>query len=311
VIRIDRPDGRPLAVVYHFASHIFLGSPRDNISAGFPAVTSGFLEKTLGGDTMAFFIQGTLGDVMEMRIPGSACETGLMLGQTVLDAHGRIKPTLTGFRMVSTTVEFPLRKDIPEAIAALRRQQAEWTADLQQLSVNFETFLSLYLQGTLRPRFPDGATRRRLHDELGRDRPVLTADCGSRNMIQRYLDNVRHMEALACAEFKIRTLAKHQEIIETLGGRTVPAEIQGIRMGESVFIVTPMEVLTEVGLNVKKMSPFRHTYVVSIANGYLHYSPPAAYYPLGSYEATECLLAPEWEAIFYNTVRELMARMTS
>lgn len=91
------------------------------------------------------------------------------------------------------------------------------------------------------------------------------------------------MEEIARAEFKIRTLQKHQEIIGTLGGKTVPAEIQGIKIGECVLIAAPMEVLTEVGLKVKKTSPFRHTYIASIANGYLHYSPPASYYPLGSY----------------------------
>ena len=110
-------------------------------------------------------------------------------------------------------------------------------------------------------------------------------------------------------ELRIATLEKHQEIITALGGATVPAEIKGIRLGACVFIAAPMEVLAEVGFKVKKMSPLQHTYIVSNSNGYLHYSPPASYCDRGGYEATECLLAPEWEEVFYPTVREILDQL--
>ncbi|MBI4023776.1 MAG: hypothetical protein HY360_02280 [Verrucomicrobia bacterium] len=316
VIRIDRLDGRPLAVVYNFASHILYSSPNDNVTAGFPGVTSDFLEKNLGGGTMAFFIQGAFGDVMEVCLPynekvnpRSPCETGLMLAQSVLEAYRKIEPSPASLQVVSTTVEFPLRNDIPKGIAALRRQQAELTAALDLLSLNFESFLPLYLQYALHPEFPTHPAMRYLHADQTGDPAVRSMDRRNRIDVERYLGNVRHMEEIARAEFKIRTLQKHQEIIDTLGGKTVSAEIQGIKIGGCVLIAAPMEVLTEVGLNVKKNSPFRHTYIVSIANGYLHYSPPASYYPLGSYEATECLLAPEWEAIFYRVVQDLFDQL--
>lgn len=66
-----------------------------------------------------------------------------------------------------------------------------------------------------------------------------------------------------------------------------------------------MEILSEVGLRVKQASPFKQTYVVSLCNGYLHYAPPASYYPCGGYEVTECLLAPEWETRFDAVVADL------
>ena len=59
------------------------------------------------------------------------------------------------------------------------------------------------------------------------------------------------------------------------------------------------------GLKLKKTSPFDRTYVVSLANGYLHYAPPASYYPRHGYEATECLLAPEWEKAFEGVVQDI------
>ena len=64
-----------------------------------------------------------------------------------------------------------------------------------------------------------------------------------------------------------------------------------------------------IGLNVKKTSPFKHTYIISISNGYLHYSPPASYYGRGGYEVTECLLAPEWEKIFEKVVNKIFKEL--
>ena len=86
-------------------------------------------------------------------------------------------------------------------------------------------------------------------------------------------------------------------------------KIRALKIGDGVLVTAPMEMLTQVGLNVKAMSPFAHTFVVALTNGYLHYAAPAAYYPRGGYEVNECLLAPEWEEIFYGAVRELFAEL--
>lgn len=318
VIRIDRLDGSPLAVVYNFASHILYSSPEDNISAGFPGVTSGFLEKSLGDNMMAFFIQGALGDVIEASTPTtdsinprSACETGLMLTQSILEAYNEIKPSQTNLKVISITVKLPLRSDIPDVMAALKQQQAGLIALMgdNKLRLNFKSFLQLYLQYALHPDFPaQYALRYMRADQIG-DPAIRAMDRRNRIDMGYYLNNVSNMEKISRNEFKMQTLQKHREIIDTLGTKTVSAEIQGIKIGESVIITAPMEVLTEIGLNVKKNSPFQHTYIASITNGYLHYSPPASYYPLGSYEVIECLLAPEWEAIFEKAVQNIFSQL--
>lgn len=318
VIRIDRLDGTPLAVVYNFASHILGCSPNDNISAGFPGVTSGFLEKNLGNGSMAFFINGTLGDVMEIASPSTAkvnprssCETGLMLAQSILEAYNEIKPSSTDFKVVSVTTEFPLRTDIPDVIASIKQEQAELTESMgaNKLRVNFKSFMQLFLQYRLFPDFPSQYALRYMQADQTGDLSIRASDRRNRLDIENYLKNIYNMEKMSRNEFKMQTLRKHQEIIDTLGGKSVPAEIQGIKIGDSVMITTPMEVLTEIGLNVKKKSPFKHTYIASITNGYLHYSPPASYYPLGSYESIECFLAPEWEAIFEKTVQDIFEKL--
>lgn len=318
VLRVDRLDGTPLAVLYNFSSHILYNSPRDNISAGFPGFASRCLEESLGYNAMALFVQGAFGDVIEVcspttdRInPRSAYETGLMLAQSVLQAHRRSVPAPAVLKVVSRTVPFPLRTDIPEVIDELKREQAALLAALgdNKLRLNFKSFLQLYLLQTLNPEFPTHHAMRYLRADAIGDISLRALDDRNRLDVKNYLANVRTMEKMCRNEFRIQTLAKHREIVETLGGKTVPSEIQGMRIGDCVLITAPMEVLTETGLKVKQASPFPHTYIVSIANGYLHYSPPASYYGLGSYEAVECLLAPEWEERFDRTVREILEQL--
>jgi len=150
---------------------------------------------------------------------------------------------------------------------------------------------------------------RYLQAEQAGDPLLPSIDRRNRVAVERYLANVIRTEEIGRNNIYLATVRKHGEVVETLGGKTVPAEIQGIKIGDCVLITAPMEILTEVGFRVKALSPFPRTYVASNANGYLHYSPPASYYGLGSYESMECLLAPEWEAMFYGAVEEIFKQL--
>jgi neutral ceramidase len=67
------------------------------------------------------------------------------------------------------------------------------------------------------------------------------------------------------------------------GGRvTVP--LQAIRLGDTAVCAIPFETLVEIGLELKRRSPFANTIVVGIANGYNGYLPPPEQHELGGYE---------------------------
>ncbi len=83
-------------------------------------------------------------------------------------------------------------------------------------------------------------------------------------------------------------------------------EVQGIRIGDFVLVSSPTEMLSTVGMNVKNASPFEHTFVAAYSNGYIHYGPPASEYPMGGYEVTECLLDPEWQALYESKAAEVL-----
>ena len=134
-------------------------------------------------------------------------------------------------------------------------------------------------------------------------------DSYNRRNIDKYLSNIQAMETLTRIQDDIATLEKHLEINEESGEDTVDAEVMGIKIGDCVIISSPAEMLVEVGLNVKKASPCKHTFMAAYSNGYLHYGAPADYYDKGGYEVTECLLAPEWQQLYEETAAKIISKL--
>jgi hypothetical protein len=65
---------------------------------------------------------------------------------------------------------------------------------------------------------------------------------------------------------------------------TVKLKVQAIRVGDLGIAAVPCEVFTEIGLEIKKKSPLKRTFTVSLANGYNGYLPTPAQHALGGYE---------------------------
>lgn len=63
-----------------------------------------------------------------------------------------------------------------------------------------------------------------------------------------------------------------------------PVLIQAIRIGDQAIASFPFEVLVEIGLELKEKSPFKHTFVIELANGTYGYLPPPNQHKLGGYE---------------------------
>jgi hypothetical protein len=311
IIRIDHMDGRPLAVVYNFACHPYLGVPRGGITADFPGFASKVIEENLGYGAMALFLQGAAGDITEILYkdvnrPRESEPLGTMLGLSTLQAWRGIQTTAEAtLSVVTEHIDLPRRTDIPKRIALLQEEQADLLRTLRFTSLNFKAFLPLYLKHLTSPDHPLDDAYRYLHsgDELS------AIDAQNEQNLAKYLSNIHAMEKLARIEDKIGTLEKHQAINDAAGEPVITAEVQGIRIGDCALVTAPIEVLVEVGLNVKRASPYTHTFVAAFSNGYMHYGSPAAYYDLGGYEVTECLLAPEWQQLYEAKAQEVIRRL--
>jgi hypothetical protein len=60
--------------------------------------------------------------------------------------------------------------------------------------------------------------------------------------------------------------------------------LQALRIGDLAVVAIPCEVFVEIGLELKKKSPFRATFVIELANGYNGYLPTVEHHKLGGYE---------------------------
>jgi hypothetical protein len=74
----------------------------------------------------------------------------------------------------------------------------------------------------------------------------------------------------------------------TLAGRPskvpVRTEIASLRLGSLLLIFIPGELFVEIGLAIRKASPFATTWIVGYAEDYVGYIPTRAAYDEGGYE---------------------------
>lgn len=311
ILRVNRLNGRPMAVVYNFACHLLFGDTIGSITANFPGIASQIIEDGLGDDVMAFFLQGAAGDIIDTGFKDltkgrSIDSMGRKLGEQVLSCTRQISTSAGELSMISRHVELPRRKDILPRVEKLKAEQAELLESLRYTTLNFKSFLNLYLQQSLNPQYPAADSWSYLQTESQGNGDLAAMDLFNKDLIRKYLQNVKAMERLAAIQDELATFLRHEEINRASGSDTITAEIQGIRIGDFVLISAPIEVLTEVALNIKKASPHRHTYIAAFSNGYMHYGPPASDYDKGGYEVTECFLAPEWQGIFEGTAKDIL-----
>ena len=64
VLRIDRTDGSPMAILTNYACHpVVFGSDNLRYSADYPGVMNRVVEEKFGGNVLSFFLQGAPGDI--------------------------------------------------------------------------------------------------------------------------------------------------------------------------------------------------------------------------------------------------------
>ncbi len=315
VLRIDRLDGRPLALVYNFACHLLFADAHASISANFPGVASRLIEDTLGHGAMALFLQGACGDIIDVLFkdfgrPRDIEPLGAMLGLSTLEAARTIECTDANLHVVSRRIDLPRRTDIAHRIALLREEQEQLLESLRSTSLNIKSFLPLYNRDRFSPDRPSEDVYRYMRDEQISSDKHTAMDAWNRNLVGKYLENIHAMERLVVIQEDIRTFEKHQKLNEEAGQSTIEAELQGIRIGDFVLLTAPIEILTEVALSIKGASPHPHTFIAAFSNGYMHYGAPADYYDKGGYEVTECLLAPQWQGLFEKAAAEILGSLS-
>src|SRR5262245_58607088 len=171
ILRLDRNDGRTLAVVYNFACHPIMGLPNGENTADIVGFASRVIEDNLSDGTIALFVQGCAGDInpigyKDVNQPRNAEPLGNMLGLSVLRAARTIRCRDDGpLKVIRETIKLP-RADNEGRIDGLLREQARLLKSLQGTSLNLKTFLHLAVKYNLSNEFPSYYSHRYLHEKM-------------------------------------------------------------------------------------------------------------------------------------------------
>jgi hypothetical protein len=313
ILRLDRLDGQTLAVVYNFACHPIMGVPSGGNTADIVGFASRVVEENLSPGTVALFVQGCGGDINPVRYkdvhqPRSAEPLGNLLGLSVLRAARKVRCEAdVPLRVINEKIGLP-RADHSPHIAALEAEMARLVRSLKGTTLNLKTFFELAGKYNLSKEFPSYYSHLYMTEKAqGRD-DLAKLDEANRRNLQAYIENIITTEKLTRVQTNLALLRKHDLTNRAAGRKPLEVELVGLRVGPFVLVTFPGELTVEIGLNVKKTSPHKPTFVAGYTNGYIYYTPTAKQLENrgGAQEDSDCLLAPEWEALFYKRVAALL-----
>lgn len=316
LLRLDRDDGSTLAVVYNFACHPIMGLPGGENTADITGFASKVIESNLSAGTVALFIQGCAGDInpisyKDVHNPRNAEPLGNMLGLSALEGLRKIKCQPTShLTVINESLALP-RANLADRIDSMLVEQAKLLRSLKGTSLDLKTFVPLMVKYGLDAEFPSYSSHRYLHEKkLGR-RDMASLDAANLKNLQAYIENIHTMEALTRNQINLALLKKHHEQNLAAGRKPLEVELVGLRIGEFVLVTFPGELTVEIGLQIKKTSPHKNTFVAGYTNGYVYYTPTAQQLKNvgGAQEDSDCLLAPEWQKIFEDRVKVLLKKL--
>ncbi|HHK41202.1 MAG TPA: hypothetical protein ENJ50_02190 [Planctomycetaceae bacterium] len=313
ILKLDRLDGSPFAVVYNFACHPIQGVPGGTNTADMTGIASQVIEDALGHGAVAFFIQGCAGDInpvyyKAVNFPRDAETLGTLLASRVLKGVAQIQTKAAGPLKVLRRILVLPRADYARRIAALEKRRSRLVESLQGTSLNLKTFMELSVKQGLWSEFPSYYSYSYLHQkQLGREQ-LKALDAENRRNLERYLRNIYIMEELTRINTNLRLLKKHHAEVQKTGKKTLDVEVAALRVGDFYLITFPGELTVEIGLNLKKRSPHPFTFVAGYTNGYIYYAPTARQLANqgGAQEDSDTLLAPQWQQLFETRALELL-----
>ncbi|MEA2522922.1 MAG: hypothetical protein QOF73_149 [Thermomicrobiales bacterium] len=262
VLRIDTLEGEPLAAVVHYACHpITVGPDNDLITPDYPGMVKRVVEQATGATCL--FLQGATGDVGPVR--------------------GVARGGAQEYKRLGT-------------ILGLEASRVWWESDPRPRRDRYE--------GTLE----SGAPLAIYTDEVTSPRDVRLR-VGTRTMqlplrtlpppdemeaeYQKHLAHLNDLRANGGDEDAIRLVtmsckrtAMRAQLARDVQGKTHRAiDLHAIAIGDEIALIAmPGEPFVEIGLAVKRASPFTHTLFSGYTNVGWSYIPTAAEYPRGGYE---------------------------
>jgi hypothetical protein len=322
ILRVDRSDGKPLAVLYTFADHNYTGVPSRATTAGFPGFASKVIESNLGNGAIALFMQGCAGDVTpvlykDVNAPKQDEMHGTILGLSTLRGWRTISPVKDAtINILREELSLPVRTDTRKHIDSLEARKARVLdyfkgqgcgAHGAGTKLNFKAFLPLYIKYMMSPQYPSDYSYRYMQEEKIGINDLKMMDADNRRDMEKYLNCIYKMEELLVIEANLGFLREPDP------QSPIKAELMGMRIGNFIIVSFPAELFSQVGLDIKKASPHEYTFVAGYSNGFTMdagaYAPTADAYDGDAYESSLTKLAPEWQKIFEQKALEMIKKL--
>jgi len=271
VVDVRTRRGRPLGLVANYALHYVGGIPRVVEDGG----------KTVGMASADYY--GEFARVMPYRVGGSNPPENFVAMMTNgasgdinnIDFDGR-RPPRAPFEQVR--------------LVAAKTADAAWRA-VKKIDVYDENPKLAILQRKVTIRYRKPST-----EDVERARQLMALTAKERDAINKRCSSV----AAATRRYAEPDMTPSEDVI-----------VQALRVGDQAIVTMPFEVLVEIGLEVKRKSPFPRTFLISLANGSHGYLPPPNQHQLGGYETwlTSAHFAEDTSVILSKNLLEMLAEL--
>jgi hypothetical protein len=136
------------------------------------------------------------------------------------------------------------------------------------------------------------AVKEALSESMPRDVPLLVSVKKEFEYQVRQFDEKKEDEAvLYYCDKRLKDPGRLMEVFREMRkelashwGEVRKSWLQAMLLGDLALVGVPGEMFTKLGIQIKRRSPFRYTFVVSLANDYIGYIPDKEAYDLGGYQ---------------------------
>jgi len=235
IIRIDDPSCNPIAVLINYTCHaVVLGPDNLLISADYLGYVMNFVEMSLG--IPALFVNGACGDINPLD---KLTVMRQKRGENIYDRRGG---TFEEAERLGSMIG-------AEAVKVFLGTETE--DDLKLNVASREVRIPLVDLPTI--------------DEL---KKMLKEN---ENLFKKLISEKDAAQAYRAATL-IRYARNTIKYVES-GENVRPTEIQVFKIGDGGLVALPGEIFVEIGLNIKKKSSLKHTFICELANDSIGYVP--------------------------------------
>lgn len=218
------------------------------------------------------------------------------------DYMGHLSRLLAGYKGYDMLTLFALG-----ACGNINHRDIAWADNQKGVPESFR--IATTLAGTINRSWaklqPFDASKLQIRSEIVKlpTAPITDEDIAKANEVLSRLTDPKTTFAEQVKAFQVLDIAAKK-------GSPLEVEVQVIALGNDVaFVSLSGEVFVELGLSIKKASPFKHTIIVELANGSIGYIPNKSAYPEGKYEVLSARCAAGSGEMLVTAALKLLAEL--